>query len=706
MPPLSTLRAKTAANPNSVSNGGNNLAPVISPENLVQIPPPASLDLPVAMPQRGVFPPSNVMVSDRSDSTRVFRNQNMRSSVFQNPAQPTATQIAAAISTPAAVAAAVEILVNNQPTASQSILNFVNSATVQFQAGANGQISATAAAATGDGLIHLEPNLYSGSWESDPAYVILRDDFTNSQGTQTSTSPVIAGIGQLGWNLDGVVTSAHTGFAGGIPPYLGQFYWENNGTANNFGFLRLEQNGNQGGQSGANFGWALFDNPGWQETWIFRLGSCAPGAGVVPSFAGTAMYIGFCGTQQNENISGNPCARPEVFFGVRYDTSGYIGNPSTSYNVTANAQSGNNMVLTGTFTGANSTTGTSWVGLTFTTTNFGLVANNGSFVCTAVTSSTSITLYNPNGVTESGQTAHAIGSTPMVMTAAANGNGSTVTYTGTITGGGTNNYVGQLFYVSGFGNAGNNGGPWKCTACNAVAGTITLANPLTTGSAETHAGYIGSPVLNDATLTLEAVVNPSYGASGRNNTQGVTLSTVAPVIGTWHRLDVICSGTGSITIVLDDTYILTTPVAQQTVTSGTNQLEGNVAQNQLILSWTVTPGSVPASFWATGSQVTVAGFSGAQAGFDSTWTVLGNDTVGGSVSIIIDYPAASTIAQAGVSGTIKGYPAIYPCAIFGSANMTGTLSTATLWIDFFSFVWNPGLSAAGGTPVATNPRGW
>ena len=691
MPSLSDLRKKTAANPNSVFNGGSNLAPApITPENLVQIPAAAPLDLPVPMPQRGVFPPNLVMVSDRSDSTRVFRGPNTRSAVFQTPAQPSAAAIAAAISTPAAVAAAVEILVNNQKTASQSILNFLNSTTVQFQSGPNGQITATAAAAVGDGLTHLEPILAPGSWESDPAYVMLRDDFFNVFAASSASSPT-ALIGSLGWTLDGTIGS-HSGFGGGLPPNLGQFFWDNSGTANQFGFLRLEQNGVEGGATGGNFGWALFDKPGWKTTWVFRLGSSSPGAGIQNFFAGTAMYVGMCGLQQGENISNNPSARPEVFFGARYDTSGYIGNPSASYAVTANAQSGNNMVLTGTFTGANSTAGTSWVGLTFTTSSFGLGANNGSFLCTAVTSPTSITLYNPQGVTEAGQTAHAVGSTPMVMTAAANGNGRTVTYTGTITGGGTNNYVGQLFYVSGFGNAGNNGGPWKCTACNAVAGTITLANPLATGQAETHAGYIGSPVLNDSTIILEAVQNPSYGASGRNNTQGVTLNTgVAAVPGTWHRLDVICTASGSITLVLDGSHTLTTTVSKTTITPASNGFNGNVAQNQLILNWTVTPGSVPTNIWGTGSQITVTGFSGAQAGFNSTWTVLGNNvSTGASVSIFVDYPAANTIAQGSVSGTISGYPAIYPCAIFGDANMTGTVSSATFWVDFFSFIWNPG----------------
>src|SRR5271154_7460142 len=133
MPSLAAARAKTAANPNSVSNGGPNLAPSPTPENLVQIPTVPSLDLPVAMPQRGVFPVGMVLDSDRSDSTRVFRSQNMRSPVFQNPpSPPNASVVVAPTASVAAITAALEILVNNQEVPNQDILNFLNSTTVQF----------------------------------------------------------------------------------------------------------------------------------------------------------------------------------------------------------------------------------------------------------------------------------------------------------------------------------------------------------------------------------------------------------------------------------------------------------------------------------------------------------------------------------------------------------------------------------------------
>ena len=364
------------------------------------------------------------------------------------------------------------------------------------------------------------------------------------------------------------------------------------------------------------------------------------------------------------------------------------------------------MVITGTFTGANQTTGTSWIGVWFTTASFANPANNGCFLCTAATT-TSLTLTNPNGITATVQTATATANVPLVLTAAANGNGVQVAYTGTITGGGTNNYVGQLFYVSGFGNAGNNGGPWKCTANSTTS--ITLANPLVTGSAETHAGYASGPRLGDTTFVLEAVVNGSFGAIGRNNTQGVTLNTgVAPVIGAWHRLDVICNTAGSITLVLDGTYTLTTPVSKQTITIGSSGLQASVADQQLIVNWVAAINTIPQSFWATGSQVTITGFTGTQAGFTNggnPWTILGCT---GTTQLIIDYAAATTVATASVNGTLAGYPAVFPIAIFGNTQeSTPIAGTGTLWLDFFSFVWNPNLGPnAPGTPTSTLPRYW
>jgi hypothetical protein len=548
----------------------------------------------------------------------------------------------------------------------------------------------------GDDITHGNP-----IWWLDPGFNWLRDDFTQIQSA-SSTSVPVAAIGQLGWVLDASSAPSHGGLFGGIPPFLGQYWWDNNANANAYGVLHLGQNGVNGGNTGSNIGWAMFDNPGSWLVFIFRVGGSSPGFTNGLNFGQKSIYVGLAGSTTLTNFSTNASARPDTFFGVRYDTAPAAASTSVSYACTAVTQTGSNMVITGTFTGANSATGTTWVGRWFNTTSFGNAANNGTFLCTAATT-TSLTLLNPNGITATGQSAHAIANTPLVLTAAANGNGVQVVYTGTITGGGTNNYVGQFFYVSGFGNAGNNGGPFKCVANSTT--TITLANPLVTGSAETHAGYTSGPNLLDTTFVLEAVQNPSYGAVGRNNTQGQTLNTgIAPIVGTWHRLDVIINAAGSITLILDGSAAntLTATVSKQTITTGAAQFTGSVSGNQLSFSWTASPGSIAQAPWVTGSQVTVSGFSGTQAPFNATWSVMAN----GSGNLYFDYAAASSVGSASVTGTISGYPAVFPCFIYGNTQEASPqASSLTFWADMWAMAWNPNLGpATPGTAAAAKPR--
>lgn len=81
----------------------------------------------------------------------------------------------------------------------------------------------------------------------------------------------------------------------------------------------------------------------------------------------------------------------------------------------------------------------------------------------------------------------------LVLSAVANASGGTSVYTGTITGGGTNAYVGMEFTIAGFATAANNG-TFLCTASTAT--TLTLTNAV--GVAETHAGtaqsYVGAAI--------------------------------------------------------------------------------------------------------------------------------------------------------------------------------------------------------------------
>jgi hypothetical protein len=82
---------------------------------------------------------------------------------------------------------------------------------------------------------------------------------------------------------------------------------------------------------------------------------------------------------------------------------------------------------------------------------------------------------------------------------AASSGGSAV-YTGTITGGGTNNFVGLYFVIAGF-TKGSNNSPaqgFLCTACSTTTLTLSNSNAL----AETHAGTATSTNLCRANVNF------------------------------------------------------------------------------------------------------------------------------------------------------------------------------------------------------------
>ena len=106
----------------------------------------------------------------------------------------------------------------------------------------------------------------------------------------------------------------------------------------------------------------------------------------------------------------------------------------------------------------------------------GLADAGGSTALTAANISSVIGLAEEVLITPAGA---------LTLSAAAAASGGSTVYTGTITGGGTNNFVGLRFVISGM-SAANNSGPegFLCTANDTT--TLTLSNPI--GAAETHAG--------------------------------------------------------------------------------------------------------------------------------------------------------------------------------------------------------------------------
>jgi hypothetical protein len=169
-----------------------------------------------------------------------------------------------------------------------------------------------------------------------------------------------------------------------------------------------------------------------------------------------------------QDAAGNTVSTPLVLTAVAASTPGALV-------LSAAAAAG---VYTGTITGGGSN---AFAGLTFVVAGFVTTTNNGTFVCTASTTTT-LTLANIASAAET----HAGTATATTGTAI---------YTGTITGGGTNALAGIPFTVAGFAGS-NNNGSFIATASSAT--TLTLTNGAAT--AETHAGTV-TPTAGAGTLT-------------------------------------------------------------------------------------------------------------------------------------------------------------------------------------------------------------
>jgi hypothetical protein len=173
-----------------------------------------------------------------------------------------------------------------------------------------------------DGLIHGD-----AIWESDSAYVLMRDDFissSNNSGSNTANN-----IGAYYWNLTSGVAPPTAGFLSSYPPYIGQFVWTNTATASAASWLTLPVGG-PGTSSvyASSVLFALGETPAWKATFIFKLESAqdlTAATGTPFTKAGRSIYIGFMGSDFSSLIV-VPISRPTIFMGLRFDTS--VTSPS------------------------------------------------------------------------------------------------------------------------------------------------------------------------------------------------------------------------------------------------------------------------------------------------------------------------------------------------------------------------------------------
>jgi hypothetical protein len=221
-----------------------------------------------------------------------------------------------------------------------------------------------------------------------------------------------------------------------------------------------------------------------------------------------------------------------------------------------------------------------------------------------------------------------------------------------------------------------------------------------------------SPAIGDSTFHYEAVANPNFSSVGRDNTQGNVFDTgVAPVDGQWYRFEMLYTATGTVQMSLTPgaaSYTeITVPqmVCAQSGGSGFSFASGN-GYAEVIQSSPAS--SITNNFvFASGTQMTIAGVTGSKnTHWNTTFPVTecsqGNNAffsgpgVSGTDSAFV--PAAGT--------TITAYSAVVPALLFGTDSHASPVGL-TLNLDFFGFVWNPGVNTSNAlTPSSSLPRYW
>lgn len=207
-----------------------------------------------------------------------------------------------------------------------------------------------------------------------------------------------------------------------------------------------------------------------------------------------------------------------------------------------------------------------------------------------------------------------------------------------------------------------------------------------------------APAIRDTTLKFEVVVNPLISTSTRSNTQGTVVDTgITPVQGAFYRLDIQSTTVGVVTMSVNGSapVTFTVPSATLVVTNGAVAAGFGVAE---VSASSVTGGWV-ALPWASGTSMTVAGLGGGNA------VLNGAHVIRNSGALVGIFGSSASIVNNNATPTFSGAPSLMPWLTFGNdTSASPVTSSKELYLDFFSFVWNPGVGGGTGTPLATKAR--
>jgi uncharacterized repeat protein (TIGR01451 family) len=266
------------------------------------------------------------------------------------------------------------------------------------------------------------------------------------------------------------------------------------------------------------------------------------------------------------------------------------------------------------------------------------------------------------------------------LTAAANAAGGTTVYTGTITGGANNGFVGDSFVVAGFTNAANNG---TFTATASTATTLTLNN-----TAGVRQNFAAANATTNGTFNWAQAarpINPSVADIGVTTSVG---SAVFLGQSTTYNITVFNNGTSAANAVtLSDqlasgmTLGTVTPSSGVTCVTTTNPI-------------TCTIGTLASGAHATVAVTETASASGS---FANTATVADSGTPPDPNTGNNSFTAVATVQSASCANPTQAGPAGSPLTGVLNTYYPGTASVAA---GSKSITIGAATGGSGGTPVA------
>jgi hypothetical protein len=220
-----------------------------------------------------------------------------------------------------------------------------------------------------------------------------------------------------------------------------------------------------------------------------------------------------------------------------------------------------------------------------------------------------------------------------------------------------------------------------------------------------------SPAISDTTFHFEVVANVTNQTTltSRNNTQGTAFDTgVTPQVGKMYRLDMMMVAPGVITMSLNGSTPQSFNVPTQTAGGSGSSSVFDILSTIASVEITSTTGQTQSTVFAPGSLVTVAGFTGVAAPLNGLHMLLESKAQAGTTPLmqyaVVSPDVSFRAGDANVSAV--GFPAVVPIFTFGNDSQASPNTGETVFqVDFFSFIWNPGIiSATAATPDKTKPR--